>query len=720
MLERSGQYEDAIELYTRVGDSEGVARVILNRAAAMVVQGRNQTLEAWIEQLPKDLIGRTPWLLYWLGVCRVPFDPPAGREYFERAFSRFKARNDLPGIFMAWSGVVEAIVHGYTELELLDYWITTLENLLLEHTTFPSQEIEARVSCNMLLALVFRQLHHPQIKSWVERANRLADQIDDDMLKLFTLGYSSIYYLWTGDLSKAGATLDRLWKTLNPDTRSPQIQIGAYVVASIHQLYRTTSVAELKFVNEGLAIAAATDVHIWDSVLLSQGAGMALSVGDLTLADQLLQRMHDTLDESRRMDVCLYHFFYAWAALLKGDVTETIRHGELALTLAVEAGSVNVEERCHLIVGQMLHRRGEREAAWDHVARTRRSIHRRGDRLTEFVCGLIEADLCLEEGREREALDALRRAMSLGAEQGYVNFYSWQPQVMARLCTAALESGIETAYVQRLVRERGLLPEAEAFDCEHWPWPVKIYTLGCFTVVKEEKPLLFSGKAQQKPLELLKALVAFGGRDVTEGRLIEVLWPDTDGDAAHRALHTTLHRLRKLIGIDRAVMVQAHKLTLDRQYCWVDAWVFERLLGKIESAIQGSAMDTNENLVRRIEQVFELYRGVFLGPDAEPRWAVSMRERLHAKFQRLLGTLGAYWEEAGQWTQLVTYYQQAIDIDDMAEEFYQRLMRAYRKLGKRADALSVYKRCQRVLHATLGATPSPETEAIRTSLGHAD
>ena len=720
LLEKSGQYEDAIELFTQIGDSDGIARVILNRAAAMVAQGRNQTLEAWIDQLPKNTIEQTPWLLYWLGVCRVPFNPPAGREYFERAFSRFKAHNDLPGIFMAWSGVVEAIVHGYTELELLDDWVTTLESLLREHTVFPSREIEARVSCNMLLALVFRQLHHPQITSWVERANRLADQVDDDMLKLFTLGYSTLYYLWTGDLAKAAAMLDRLHKSLNPDTRSPLIQIGAYVIASIHQLYRTTRVAELKFVNEGLAIAAATDVHIWDGVLLSQGAGMALSVGDLTLADQLLHRMRDTLNDSRRMDVCLFHFFSAWAALLKGDVDATITHGESALSLAVEAGSVNVEERCHLLVGQMLHRRGEREAAWDHVDRARRSMRRRGDRLTEFMGGLIEAEFLLEERRDPEALATLRRAMRLGAEQGYVNFYAWQPQAMARLCAVALEAGIETAYIQRLVRERGLLPEAAAFDCVHWPWPVKFYTLGRFTIVKEDKPLLFSGKTQEKPLELLKALIAFGGRDVAEGRLIEALWPDTEGDAAHRALHTTLHRLRKLIGIDRAVVVQAHKLTLDRQLCWVDAWVFERILGRIESAIQRPVKETTENLIRWVAQIFEVYRGLFLGPDAEQGWAVSMRERLHDKFQRLLSALGAYWEETGQWTQLVTHYQQAIDIDDLSEEFYQRLMRGYRQLGQRTEALSAYKRCQRVLRAALGAVPSPETEAIRTSLGHAE
>ncbi len=62
---------------------------------------------------------------------------------------------------------------------------------------------------------------------------------------------------------------------------------------------------------------------------------------------------------------------------------------------------------------------------------------------------------------------------------------------------------------------------------------------------KRSRPVRFTGKAQRKPLALLQALVAFGGQRVREDRLSEALWPDADGDAAHQALSTTLHRLRR-------------------------------------------------------------------------------------------------------------------------------------------------------------------------------
>jgi len=44
------------------------------------------------------------------------------------------------------------------------------------------------------------------------------------------------------------------------------------------------------------------------------------------------------------------------------------------------------------------------------------------------------------------------------------------------------------------------------------------------------------------------ALIAMGGRQVPQTRLADLLWPDAEGDAAYRALITTLQRLRRLIG----------------------------------------------------------------------------------------------------------------------------------------------------------------------------
>lgn len=71
---------------------------------------------------------------------------------------------------------------------------------------------------------------------------------------------------------------------------------------------------------------------------------------------------------------------------------------------------------------------------------------------------------------------------------------------------------------------------------ESWPYPIKIHTLGKFEIIKDGRPLVFAGKVQKKPLEILKAVIAFGGRDVPVDTITDALWPDADGDLRKKYL----------------------------------------------------------------------------------------------------------------------------------------------------------------------------------------
>jgi DNA-binding SARP family transcriptional activator len=57
-----------------------------------------------------------------------------------------------------------------------------------------------------------------------------------------------------------------------------------------------------------------------------------------------------------------------------------------------------------------------------------------------------------------------------------------------------------------------------------------------------------------------------------------------------------------------------------------------------------------------------------------------------------------------------------LDTDNLAEEFYRRLMVCYRNLGKNADVVKTYNRCRSLLQAELGIEPSPETINVYSSV----
>ncbi len=205
------------------------------------------------------------------------------------------------------------------------------------------------------------------------------------------------------------------------------------------------------------------------------------------------------------------------------------------------------------------------------------------------------------------------------------------------------------------------------------------------------------------------ALIALGGRQVPQTRLADLLWPDAEGDAAYRALITTLQRLRRLLGEPRAITFQDGCLSLDGRQVWVDAWAFERGLGK-------TAQPQGQDAFSNIERALRLYHGPFLRPIDQP-WVVAPRERLRARYLQHLLALGRAHEAQGRWEEAHSWYQRGIEAEELVEAFYQRLIRCYQHLGRTAEARATGERCRRVLAAALGTPPSAETLALIRTLG---
>jgi two-component SAPR family response regulator len=130
---------------------------------------------------------------------------------------------------------------------------------------------------------------------------------------------------------------------------------------------------------------------------------------------------------------------------------------------------------------------------------------------------------------------------------------------------------------------------------------------------------------------------------------------------------------------------------------------------------RGLRHEYGKQVINQTEKALRMYTGPFLAGDHEP-WMLSIRERLRNKYLRNVKRLGQYWEQNGKLDKAVECYQKGLEVDDLTEEFYQRIMKCYQKMGKRAEALTVYKRCYQMLSSVLGIEPSPETEGIMRSL----
>ena len=278
---------------------------------------------------------------------------------------------------------------------------------------------------------------------------------------------------------------------------------------------------------------------------------------------------------------------------------------------------------------------------------------------------------------------------------------------------------------RNLILKPNLFSSSWPHHPENWSWPLSVYTLGEFELVKEGEPVRFLRKVKRKPLLLLKALIALGGKDVREERIADMLWPEAEGDAAHSAFTTTLSRLRQLLGTENAIKFQEGKATLDPLTAWVDAWAFERIHGQAEALWTdkkrlaeerpGQEDDMTE-VVQLTEKAFSMYKGHFLSADEEHFWTTSYRERLRNKYLGLIRRFVEYLKETDQWEKALEFCQKALEVDDLAEELYQQIMVCFRQLNQNAQAIAAYQRCKETLSSALGIEPSPKTKAIYKTL----
>ena len=250
------------------------------------------------------------------------------------------------------------------------------------------------------------------------------------------------------------------------------------------------------------------------------------------------------------------------------------------------------------------------------------------------------------------------------------------------------------------------IPAPFALDAS--AWPLRIYTLGRFSIVKDGQPVHWSGKGQKRPLDLLKALISCGAREVSQEKLAEMLWPEAEGDAAKASLKATLHRLRGVVGHE-AIAVAAGRVTLDAQRCWVDVWALERRLTQLLDT-QLPAIAAGEE-----QQLLALYHGPFLH-DTDSPFAIGPRERLRSKFLRAMEHVGQGLCAVQACEAALLCYQKGLEVDPLAERFYRGLMECYECLQRHAEGLEVYQHCRQTLGRELGVAPSAAIEVLAKAL----
>jgi len=704
ILLQDEQLEDAVELYHQSEDWVSLSTLILHNAKLMLDQGRHATLKNWFDKIPQQICEQQSWLLFWLASSCLTQQPLQARHYYEQAFLGFQQTDDITGLYLTWSGVVDTFVYDANIFVGLDPWIDQFTRLYKKHPTFPSPEIECRATAAIIATFMYRQPQHAELAHWIERSWQLLQQASDYTLSSSLPFYFAHFLTLTGDMVRCTALMEILKLQIRHKQLTPLTKLTASIISEIWGFMTADWEGCDKSVETGIDIINQTGIHVSEPLLRAWSVHASLSQHDLDTAEVRLKEMEACIPPGQRLSSGHYYFLAGWSCLLQKNFSQARAHTELALQSARECGMPYIEAMSSLCMAQICFAQGQTESAADYLIQALNIGSAMHSNVLLFCGYCLRADFARANNIDEQVIANIKKAFAIGKQFNIVNHSLWQSDRVSRLCAIALQHNIETEYTSQLIRKRKLIPHDEAMHLDNWPWPIKIYTLGRFSLLKDDKPVNFTGKAQKRPLNLLKALLSFGGRDVNVSKLIDSLWPDTEADSAYCSFTMALKRLRSLLGYKQAIDLTDGHLSLAAHFCWIDAWVFER--------------EVTRDIVEPVktERTLSFYHGAFLNGDADASWALSMRQRLRRKFLTSITALGHYWEQQQEWKKAIDCYYRGLEIDDLAESFYQQIMLCYKKLGQKGEALQTYQECLNHLNTGLGVAPSEKTEALHQKL----
>jgi LuxR family maltose regulon positive regulatory protein len=574
--------------------------------------------------------------------------------------------------------------------------------------SFPSLEIEADVASIMVVALLWRRPERMAMQQWIDRALLSSRATRDSTVRILTLRRALLYHTWVGDKNACLTLLDELARmTASAPAHPVHLIVDRLIKANYYAWVGDDSEQTMQLVQEGLALAEKTGIHIVDPYLAMQGATSACRNGDDSELLKYIRRLADSPLQGSGY-IGFYYQYVSIRNVLLGNYAEAQAFANKTLTKFKESGMPFGQAWARLLITQSAYEMGDMDLGEKELNASGQFFHQAGSAYGEFSAFLFKAYYLFDQGKADPGTEILDQAMRLGRQNGYTNAWVYQKKILSFLCAKALVMGIEVKYARKFIRKGRLAPPSPAAEHNGWPWPVKIITLGRFQVLVDGKPLKFSAKAPRRVISLLKLLVACGQAGAGEERLADILWPDSDGDAAHRSFAISLHRLRQLLGGAKTLQLRVGVLKIDPQICWVDAHAFNELLALAEKAAPD---DGNRLLVKALS----LYQGTFLQDDDDP-WAISYREQMRYRYLRGVQRLGERLENAGQFDRAVDLYRKGLEIDILAEEMYCRLMKCHMAAGRKSAAMATYETCRKVLRSMLSIEPSSETQAAYRAL----
>lgn len=235
------------------------------------------------------------------------------------------------------------------------------------------------------------------------------------------------------------------------------------------------------------------------------------------------------------------------------------------------------------------------------------------------------------------------------------------------------------------------------------------YGLGSFYLEYGGKQVDGSNWVSKRAMYLLMYLALEWKRNVSVEELVDVFWPESDLEDGKTKLYNTIYLLRRSLtkdGVPKDIIESVTgSYTINKNYeIWTDWECFE---SEIDKLLKGE-----EIKLESLKDLFVLYRGDFFSNLKYEDWLEIYREELREYYLNLIEVLTDKLFKEEKYRDTVNYLHKGIEYDPYRENFYLLYIKALVKLGRIAEAINSYKKCERILKEELDLLPGQELNNV--------
>ena len=712
---RRGDDEEAVFHLLAAGDNSAAADILAGIAGPMARTGRHHALSSWLDQIPAEVLARSPELLVARGeTYRLDSRFADALPVYQQARALFRMRGDRAGEIRS--------VRGQALLYLDTVQPALAEPLLREALRMTNGFTPERAA--LLAMLAENRLNAGQLR----RAERLYRALQQRRAAGEPAGTDPRLYLRTGRFAEAIAAAEAGLAAEPTNTmkrRQPRSHREATALLSwIHAMRGAADLARSN-AQQALDVARTLNSPINECVAYSRLGLAWLSGYDF---DTSAARAHfaDALRSADRIGVDRFRVESLLGHTLISGIEENVDAAQAAAREALEilarAGDEYLRAVVTLALGGALALCREPEAEAVLLVALADAEHC-GDRYLPCV-----AQLWLALHRTRSGHSGAQKCFNAALQSAQKHDYGFVFAGRALLApkdTAAWRPLLKRAMADPAVAEfaRKLALELDPSDQTvssgiETVVNARLYvqTLGPFRVWRNGQEIQRTAWAREKAQHLLQLLLCHRGRVLHREQILEELWPKQSPTAAATGLRVALSALRNALEPDRAtgsdgvfVVREGDTIRLAIESgIRIDADELSRLIANARAMEDRDS----EDAVALYESALALYRGEFLSETRYARWAEQERLHRRTEFLDAAQRVAALHMRAGAFQNAARWAETMLQHDPLWEAAYTILMEAYWRLGNRALALRAFNRCRRRLHDQLGVRPSHATTAL--------